>query len=79
MTTNDYSEKPRGYRLADVEPDFRGMPLREWKLKRITSQFEAFIENREKVKAVCGSVSDRAWNKRPEYKPKANYGMRSML
>lgn len=43
MTLSDL--KPKGYKLIDVHPDFRGMPCREWWAKMITSQCDAFLES----------------------------------
>ena len=47
MTLSDL--KPRGYHLSDVEPGFRGMPLRDWQSKQITSQAEAARESAKRA------------------------------
>lgn len=74
MTLNDL--KPHGYHLSDVEPDFRGMTLREWLMKRIESQASAFLAQADRVKAVCGNVSNRKWYKKAVATPRDNYGMK---
>lgn len=62
MNLNDL--KPHGYRLSDVEPDFRGMPIKEWLMKKIESQAAAFLADADRLKAVFGNVTDRKWYKK---------------
>jgi len=61
MTLSDL--KPRGYRLSDVEPDFRGMSMLEWWGKMITSQCDAFLESPRAKQLHAIAVEQRWWKK----------------
>jgi hypothetical protein len=55
--------KPRGYKLSDVEPNFRGMPVNEWLRKMLTSQCDAFLES-PKAKAWHAIATEQRWWKK---------------
>lgn len=61
MTLNEL--KPRGYKLSDVPPNFRGMPAREWWAKMITSQCDAFLES-PKAKEYAAIRAEQKWFKK---------------
>jgi hypothetical protein len=48
--------KRPGTKLADVEPDFRGMPLHQWLKLSMQSQFEAHYRSTAERMAKTGEV-----------------------
>jgi hypothetical protein len=55
--------KPRGYRLSDTHPDFRGMSMLKWWGKMIASQCDAFLES-PKAKEWHELAVEQKWWKR---------------
>lgn len=55
--------KPRGYKLSDIEADFRGMPMFEWWHKMITSQCDAFRESLKAKEWHAIAVEQKWWKK----------------
>lgn len=72
MTLSDL--KPKGYKLIDVHPDFRGMPYREWKAKVLASQADAYRETKE-CKAAFAA---QKWHKRAVATHRDNYGIKGI-
>jgi hypothetical protein len=63
MHLNDL--KRPGTLLRDVEPQFAGMPLREWMQKQLSAQCDAFVQAQDKDEAPLSK--QRLWNKRDSY------------
>jgi len=73
MTLSDL--KRPGTKLADVEPDFRGMPLREWLKLSMQAQFEAHYKATAERMTKTGEIP---WIEKQKISgPRDNYGWRS--
>jgi len=69
-----YDLKPRGYHLSDVEPDFRGMPYKEWRTKMLVSQGEAYRE----TKQAKAEFAKQKWKDKAVATHRDSYGMKSI-
>jgi hypothetical protein len=70
MTLSDLY--PAGTKLAEVNPNFRGMPLKTWQALKIVEQAEAHR------KALNLNPEDAPLSKQRVYTPRDGYGMKSI-